>query len=167
MKMLLIFCWCLAVAAVANAEETFVTIHKVSGNRIVVSKEDQSAGRRGGGRFQGNSDDASRGRRGRGAAQSAPQAVVTIAADVKITGAMRERRTSDFMVLAELPGGLRNSVFRNMKQPLSARVITEGKRILEINVLTPVTDINQSLVDADGEAVIAVRPKRPPMKENR
>jgi hypothetical protein len=51
-----------------------------------------------------------------------------------------------------------------MQAPLSARIVTEGNRITEINVIIPETDINQSVTTASGEAVIAVRPKRPPTK---
>ena len=77
---------------------------------------------------------------------------------------MRERRTFEFRAGAELAGGLRNHIFQNIQQPLSARIVTEGDRILEINVITSETDINQSNTDAAGQAVIAIRPKRPPVK---
>ncbi|QDU38208.1 hypothetical protein Mal4_25330 [Maioricimonas rarisocia] len=77
---------------------------------------------------------------------------------------MRERRTFEFRVGTELAGGLRHRVFREMQAGLPARIVTEGNRITEINVIIPETDINQSSATARGEAVIAVRPKRPPTK---
>ena len=77
---------------------------------------------------------------------------------------MRERRTFEFRVGAELAGGLRNRVFQNIRQPLSARIVTKGIRITEVNVITAQTDINQSNTDSTGRTVIAIRPKRPPMK---
>ena len=84
--------------------------------------------------------------------------------DAKITTASRERRTFEFRVGVELPGGLRNRIFTQMREPLSARLVSEGSRIKELNVLTEVSDINQSNVSDSGQTVIAVRPKRPPSK---
>ena len=104
-----------------------------------------------------------KGRRGGGAAEQ--PTIVTIPAAVKITSAMRERRTFEFRVGAELAGGLKHRVFQEMQAPLSARIVTDGNRITEINVIIPETDINQSGTTASGDAVIAVRPKRPPMKK--
>ena len=103
-----------------------------------------------------------KGRRAGGAAVQPTMATVPAAA--KITSAMRERRTFEFRVGAELAGGLKHRVFQEMQAPLSARIVTEGNRITEINVIIPETDINQSNTTASGEAVIAVRPKRPPTK---
>jgi hypothetical protein len=88
-----------------------------------------------------------------------------VPADAKITTAMRERRTSEFRVGGELAGGLQHGIFREMKGPLPARIVTEGNRITEINVITPQIDINQSQTDASGQTVIAIRPKRPPVKK--
>jgi hypothetical protein len=53
-----------------------------------------------------------------------------------------------------------------MKAPLSARIVSEGNQITEINVIIPETDINQSTATSSGETIIAVRPKRPPMKRS-
>ena len=103
-----------------------------------------------------------KGRRGGGAVEQ--PTIVTIPAAVKITSAMRERRTFEFRVGAELAGGLKHRVFQEMQAPLTARIVTDGNRITEINVIIPETDINQSGTTASGDAVIAVRPKRPPMK---
>lgn len=148
----------LFVTAVSFAEETFVSIQRVSGNRIAVVEESGGRGRRGGGAGM-----AGRGRRGGGATRQA--VIVTVPADTKITTAMRERRTFEFRIGGELAGGLRHRIFREMTQPLSARIVTEGRRIKEINVVAPQVDINQSHTDSSGRTVIAVRPKRPPAKK--
>jgi hypothetical protein len=137
----------LLLPGVSWAEETFMTIQQVRGNQIAVVKDAGGAGRRGG-----------------GTAANQPT-VLTVPADAKITTAMRERRTFEFRVGGELAGGLQHVIFREMKGPLSARIVTEGDRITEINVITPQIDINQSQTDASGETVIAIRPKRPPMKK--
>ncbi len=105
-----------------------------------------------------------RGRRGR-MSSAAKQVVVTVPASTKITTAMRERRTFEFRVGAEMAGGLRHQIFREMKEPLLARMVTSGNRITELNVITPQFDINQSQTTASNATVIAVRPKRPPMKK--
>lgn len=77
---------------------------------------------------------------------------------------MRERRTFEFRAGAELAGGLKNRIFQKMTKPLSARIVTMGDRITEVNVITDETDINQSNTNDSGKTVIAIRPKRPPMK---
>jgi hypothetical protein len=152
---------CIAVpfllSGVSVAEETFVTIQQVHGNQIAVVKDAGGQGRRAGGGAM-----AGRGRRGGTAASQAT--VLTVPADAKITTAMRERRTFEFRVGGELAGGLKHRIFTEMKEPLLARIVTEGSSITEINVITPQIDINQSQTTSSGQTVIAVRPKRPPMK---
>lgn len=137
----------LLLPGAAWAEEAFITIQQVRGNQIAVVQDAGGAGRRVG-----------------GAAANQPT-VLTVPADAKITTAMRERRTFEFRVLGELAGGLQHDIFKEMKGPLSARIVTEGNRITEINVITPQIDINQSQTDASGQTVIAIRPKRPPLKK--
>lgn len=156
----------LVCSGLARADEAFVTIQRVSGNQIAFVPDAGGAGRgmRGGGAAMAPGQQGlGKGRRGGGAAVQ--PTIVTIPAAVKITSAMRERRTSEFRVGAELAGGLKHRVFQEMQAPLSARIVTEGNRITEINVIILETDINQSNTTASGEAVIAVRPKRPPMKK--
>lgn len=157
----------LACSGIARADETFVTIQRVSGNQIAFVPDAGGAGRgmRGGGdgaAMAPGQQGFGKGRRG-GVAIVKPT-ILSVPAAAKITSAMRERRTSEFRVGAELAGGLKHRVFQEMQAPLSARIVTEGNRITEINVIIPETDINQSNTTASGEAVIAVRPKRPPMK---
>jgi hypothetical protein len=106
------------------------------------------------------------GTRPRGGAAAGQPTIVTIPAATKITSAMRERRTFEFRAGAELAGGLKHRVFQEMKTPLSARIVSEGNQITEINVIISETDINQSTTTSGGEAIIAVRPKRPPMKRS-
>ena len=160
----------LASSGVVQAAESFFTIQRVNGNQMAVIPDAGGAGRgmRGGGGDaapgQPGQAGMGRGRRG-GAGANAQPTIVTIPAAVKITSAMRERRTFEFRVGTELAGGLKHRVFQEMQAPLSARIVTDGNRITEINVIIPETDINQSGTTASGDAVIAVRPKRPPMKK--
>ncbi|MEM1070288.1 MAG: hypothetical protein AAGI63_15395 [Planctomycetota bacterium] len=169
---------CISVSGIANGEEVFVTIQRVTGNRLLIVKDTgierggmMQGGMRGG-MMRGGGFNGAGGRRGRGArisgtvnGSSANSAItVTIPSTAKITSAMRERRTFEFRVLNELPGGLRHNVFKSMRQPLKARIVTKDNVIMELNVITGETDINQSGNRASGESVIAVRPKRPPMK---
>lgn len=155
----------------APAEETFVTIHKVVGNRLSISKASTGGrGRRGGAQTTDSSQQAGPSRRGRGrfasrgGSTAVQQVVVTVPSTAKITSGMRERRTAEFRAGAELAGGLKNRIFQNLRKPLSARIVTAGNRITEVNVITDETDINQSNTDSSGRTVIAIRPKRPPMK---
>lgn len=156
-----------------QADETFVTIHKVIGTRMSVSKEDGGGrGRRGGASTSATSKESAgpstvqgRGRFTRsGTTSTAQQVILTVPSTTKITSATRERRTFEFRAGAELAGGLKNRIFQNIQKPLSARIVTQGNRITEINVITEDTDINQSNTDQAGQTVIAIRPKRPPMK---
>lgn len=151
------------------AEETFVTIQKVSGNRMLVVKDEvgnaggRGRGMRGGVGGRANGQVRGRGRRG-GASTSRLALTVTVPTTAKITSAMRERRTFDFRVLGEIPGGLQSSTFQRMDGPLQARIVTSGNRITEVNVISGETDINQSATSSSGQSILAVKPKRPPMK---
>ncbi|MEM6471262.1 MAG: hypothetical protein AAF802_17000 [Planctomycetota bacterium] len=158
---------------ICEAEELFITIHKVVGDRIAFVKDSPNAmggernvGQRARGlRGFGQGVGGRRGGRGRsGGNVSSQYSVVTIPADVKITSAMRERRTFEFRVGIELVGGMRNPVFANLRNPIKARIVTNGERISQLNVITSSTDINQLNTDEGGRTVIAVRPKRPPSK---
>ena len=146
----------LALPTMLHADETFVKIQRVSGNQVAVVPD---AANDGGGAMRGNA-------RRRGGAAATQTTILRIAPDTKITSAMRERRTFEFRAGAELAGGLKHRVFQEMKAPLSARIVSDGNQITEINVFISDTDINQSTTTASGEAVIAVRPKRPPMKRS-
>lgn len=150
----------------AQADETFVTIQRINGNQLTVIKSDSGSGRGvRGGAAAGKAVGPMRPGFGSGRPGAATQpTVITVPADAKITSAMRERRTFEFRVGAELAGGLKHRVFREMQEPLAARIVTDGNRVTEINVIIPETDINQSGTDSSGQTVIAVRPKRPPMK---
>jgi hypothetical protein len=160
----------LTLPEIASAEETFVTIQKVSGNQMLVVKDDvgggggRGKGAMGEAKGKGNGPTRGPGKRD-GAAASGNALTVTVPATAKITSAMRERRTFEFRVLGEIPGGLRSAVFQSMSEPLKARIVTEDNRITEINVISGDTDINQSSISPSGQAVIAVKPKRPPMKK--
>ncbi|MEM7144831.1 MAG: hypothetical protein AAF591_06825, partial [Verrucomicrobiota bacterium] len=76
-----------------------------------------------------------------------------------ITSGTLARRTQAFQPGMELSGGLEHLLFdeaRDGGRGVRARLVIEEDRIVEINVL--VTEVTQ-------EESIAVRPKRPPMKE--
>lgn len=160
----------LLLPEIASAEETFVTIQKVSGNQMLIVKDEvgggggRGKGAMGAAKGKGNGPTRGPGQRD-GVAASSNALTVTVPATAKITSAMRERRTFEFRVLGEIPGGLRSEVFQRMNEPLKARIVTEDNRITEINVISGDTDINQSSVSSSGQPVIAVKPKRPPMKK--
>jgi hypothetical protein len=167
-RILVVAATMLVSSGIVQAAESFVTIQRVNGNQMAVVPDAGGAGR--GMRGGGGGAAAAPGQQGFGKGRRAGGAavqptIVTVPAAAKITSALRERRTSEFRVGAELAGGLKHRAFQEMQAPLSARVVTEGNRITEINVIIPETDINQSGTTASGEAVIAVRPKRPPMKK--
>ena len=170
------------------ADEIFVTIRSVEGNQLLVVKEpvDGGGGRgrgvrggaganRGGqgrgGQGRGGLGRGGRGRGGgrgarfRGGEDSNSVIKLSVPASAKITSGMRERRTFEFRALAELPGGLEHPAIKEMESPLPARIIIEDGVIQEVNVITGETDINQSGATAGDSSVIAVRPKRPPMKK--
>jgi hypothetical protein len=144
----------LALPTLLHADETFVKIQRVSGNQVAVVSDAATVA---GGAMRGG------GRRRGGTATTQPT-FLTVSPAAKITSAMRERRTFEFRVGAELAGGLKHRVFQEMKAPLPARIVSDGNQITEINVIMSETDINQSTTTSNGEAIIAVRPKRPPMK---
>lgn len=156
----------LALPTLVHADETFVSIQYISGNQMAVVPEAGGAGRgmRGGVGGDATAGQPAFGRGRRGGAAAVQPTIINVPAGTKITSALRERRTFEFRVGAELAGGLRHRVFQEMQAPLSARIVTIGNRITEINVIIPETDINQSGTTASGEAVIAVRPRRPPTK---
>ena len=164
----------LAFTAVVKADEHFVTIQGVTGNRIQVVQnsgpvrgmgQGMGRGRRGGGIEGQPAQGIGRGR-GRFGGRALPQTpkTVVVPALAKITIAMRERRTFEFRVMGEIAGGLRNPIFTDMKQPMEARIVATNGIISEINVITGDTDINQTSTTSSGESVLAVKPKRPPMK---
>jgi hypothetical protein len=159
----------LALPTLLHADETFVKIQRVSGNQVAVipdAANDGGGGMRGGGRPGGGAVPGQQGFAGRrrGGAATTQPTILAVSPATKITSAMRERRTFEFRVGAELAGGLKHRVFQEMNAPLSARIVSDGNQITEINVIIAETDINQSTATSSGEATIAVRPKRPPTK---
>jgi hypothetical protein len=157
--------------------ETFVQIQRVNGNQIAILAD--AANRRGGGMRGGGARGGGGTRGGRAAAGADPRGagpgrrgrgepteptILTVPLSTKITSATRERRTFEFRVGTELAGGLNHRIFQEMQAPLSARLVSDGTRLIEINVIIPESDINQSATTARGETVVAVRPKRPPTK---
>lgn len=155
----------LVCPGIAWADEIFVTIQQVSGDQIMIVPDTGGTGRG----MRGDNPSTPPGQQGsgrgrRGGRVAVQPTIVTVPATARITSAMRERRTFEFRVGAELAGGLNHRVFQEMTAPLAARIVSDGNQITEINVIIPETDINQSATAASGQTIIAVRPKRPPMK---
>ena len=92
-----------------------------------------------------------RGPRGRGGTA----VTLPVAADVRVTTAHSTRRTGDFHVGPPVGGGLRNSQVRKLQPGTRARVVTDGKRVIELNIV---------LDTEDGTTVVAVPPKPAPKK---
>ena len=126
------------------AGEEYVSIMRVSGHRITMIPDSASGGR--GMRRRGvpSSSNAVTGRRGRGrgtggtaGAQPSPQSItLSVPQGTKITSALREQRTFEFRVGAELAGGLNHEVFRDLQRPLSA-VSSEILAAVSLSALTP------------------------------
>ena len=117
----------------------------------------QSGGRgRRGARFRAQSEDSGAG----GGADVRNQfTAVQLTDDILLTFATQERRTGDFLQGTEINGRLQNEVFRNIQASgLSARVVSVGNRVIEINVMQ---------ANDTSTAPIAVKPKRPPMLRQR
>jgi hypothetical protein len=140
-------CFSLALLAVmvssSAADEFLVTIQKIENGTITFVKRDTEARSRGIGR-------------GRGAAKGGARTVtLPVAADVQVTTATYTRRTGEFHVGTPVGGGLKNSAVRKLQPGAMARVVTEGKHVIELNIVFD---------DEDGNTVVAVPPKPAPKK---
>jgi hypothetical protein len=135
----------LAVVAVAAlpslADEYVVTVQKLDARSITFTKPSADAEEGGPPR---------RGRRGGGSTVTLP-----VAADVQVTTAPSTRRTGDFHVGTPVGGGLKNSQVRKLEPGTLARVVTDGKQVIELNIV---------LDTEDGTTVVAVPPKPAPKK---
>lgn len=139
------FSLALAVVAVAAlpslADEYVVTVQKLDARSITFTKPTADAEEGGPPR---------RGRRGGGTTVTLP-----VAADVQVTTAHSTRRTGDFHVGTPVGGGLKNSQVRKLEPGTLARVVTDGKQVIELNLV---------LDTGDGTTVVAVPPKPAPKK---
>lgn len=126
-----------------DAGDAFVIITGVNGNAVSFTDDGGGGGR---GRGFGG------GRGGR----SASETTLEVAPNARITTATVAPRTREFRVGIELGGGIENDLFNDLDGGRKARIVTDGDRITEINVIVEDTTMAEP---------IAVRPKRPPSKQ--
>lgn len=130
-----------AAALPCLADEFVVTVQKLDARGITFVKPAADAEEGGAPR---------RGRRGGGTTVTLP-----VAADVQVTTAHSTRRTGDFHVGTPVGGGLKNSRVQKLEPGTLARVVTDGKQVIELNIV---------LDTEDGTTVVAVPPKPAPKK---
>lgn len=137
----------LAVVAVAAlpslADEYVVTVQKLDARGITFTKQAAADAEEGGAPRRGR-------RGGAGTAVTLP-----VAADVQVTTAHSTRRTGEFHVGTPVGGGLKNSRVQKLEPGTLARVVTDGKQVIELNIV---------LDTEDGNTVVAVPPKPAPKK---
>jgi hypothetical protein len=126
----------------ALADEYVVTVQKLDARSITFTKPTADAEEGGPPR---------RGRRGGGGSS----VTLPVAADVQVTTATHTRRTGDFHVGTPVGGGLKNSRVQKLEPGTMARVVTDGKQVIELNIV---------LDTEDGNTVVAVPPKPAPKK---
>jgi hypothetical protein len=140
-------CLCLALSSVmasaASAEEFIVTVQKIEKGTITFVKHNTEAGA------------MERGKRTGGAKRGAGAVTLPVASDVQVTTATYTRRTGAFHVGTPVGGGLKNSAVRKLEPGAMARVVTDGKQVIELNIVFD---------DEDGTTVVAVPPKPAPKK---
>lgn len=125
------------------------TVTEINGNRITYMKPAGDASSMAPGKGKGKGRFRS--------ATSGPTETKVLSDKALITTATSTRRTGDLIVGIELGDGIRNKVFEQMdERGVTARLVVKDDRIVEINVL---------ISEDDSEAPIAVKPKRPPMKQ--
>lgn len=141
------FLFSLALLAVmvssSAADESIVTIQKIENGNITFVKRNTDAGAMGKGKGKG------------GAKGGAGTVTLPLASDVQVTTATRTRRTGAFHVGTPVGGGLRNSAIRKLEPGAMARIVTDGKHVIELNIVFD---------DEDGTTVVAVPPKAAPKK---
>jgi hypothetical protein len=139
--------FCLALVTLgtpaALADESIVTIQKIENGTVTFVKRDTEAGPMGKGKGKG------------GAKGGAGAVTLPVASDVQVTTATHTRRTGDFHVGTPVGGGLKNSRVRKLEPGAMARVVTDGKQVIELNIVFD---------DEDGNTVVAVPPKPAPKK---
>jgi hypothetical protein len=131
------------MVSASAAEESIVTIQKLENGTITFVKRNSEAGAMGKGK-------------GKGGAKGGTGAVtLPVASDVQVTTAHQTRRTGAFHVGTPVGGGLKNSAVRKLEQGTMARVVTDGKQVIELNIV---------FEDEDGVIDVAVPPKPAPKK---
>lgn len=160
-----------SVRATVETQEKFVRLIAVRGNQITVV-ESSGRGRRGSASGQGGMSGTGMSRRGQGQSRrrgrfglqsnasngnSQAKSVLTVDRKVRLTFAIQERRTNEFRVGADINGRLKNDIFRRIStNGLSARVVIQGSRLMEVNIIQANDTSNDE---------IAVKPKRPPRRK--
>lgn len=141
------FCFSVALVALlasaGSADESVVTIQKIENGTITFVKRNTEAGAMGKAKGKG-------GARGGAWAVSLP-----VAPDVQVTTAHHTRRTGAFHVGTPVGGGLKNSAVRKLEPGALARIVTDGKQVIELNIVFD---------DEDSTTVVAVPPKPAPKK---
>jgi hypothetical protein len=125
------------------ADESIVTIQKIENGKITFVKRSTEASTMGKGKGKG------------GAKGGAGTVTLPLASDVQVTTAHHTRRTGAFHVGTPVGGGLKNSALRKLEPGVMARVVTDGKQVIELNIVFD---------DEDGNTVVAVPPKAAPKK---
>lgn len=133
------------LVSTSAADESIVTIQKIENGKITFVKRNTEAGAMGKGRGKGKG----------GAKGGAGTVTLPVASDAQVTTATHTRRTGAFHVGTPVGGGLKNSAVRKLEPGAMARVVTDGKQVIELNIVFD---------DEDGTTVIAVPPKPTPKK---
>ncbi len=129
------------LASAGSADESIVTVQKIENGTITFVKRNTEAGAKG---------------KGKGGAKGGAGAVtLPVASDVQVTTAHHTRRTGAFHVGTPVGGGLKNSAVRKLEPGAMARVVTDGKQVIELNIVFD---------DEDGNTAVAVPPKPAPKK---
>ena len=131
------------MVSASAADESIVTVQKIENGTITFVKRNTEAGAKGKGKGKG-------GTKGGAGAVTLP-----VASDVQVTTAHQTRRTGAFHVGTPVGGGLKNSALRKLEPGAMARVVTDGKQVIELNIVFD---------DEDGNTAVAVPPKPAPKK---
>jgi hypothetical protein len=124
------------------ADESIVTIQKIENGTITFVKRNTEAGAKGKGKGKG------------GAKGGAGTVTLPVASDVQVTTAHHTRRTGAFHVGTPVGGGLKNSAVRKLEPGTMARLVTNGKQVIELNIA----------FDEEDGTTVAVPPKPAPKK---
>ena len=119
----------------AAADEFFATVQKIEDGKVTFAKKE-----------------VGKGAKGKGGKKGGSMTTMPAKSDIYVTTATYVRRTADFRIGIPLGGGLKNSAMKSLQPGALARIVTEGDRIVEMNVV---------LDDSDGTTIVAVPPKRP------
>ena len=129
-----------AAALPSLADEYVVTIQKLDARGITFTK------------LAADAEEGGAPRRGR---RGGTTVTLPVAADVQVTTAHSTRRTGELHVGTPVGGGLKNSQVQKLEPGTQARVVTDGKQVIELNIV---------LDTGDGATVVAVPPKPAPKK---